>query len=210
MTTSTVASVIELELVARAQTGDPYAMQDLIRDLHPMISKFCRYRLGSYPGGEDAAQDAVQETCLAVSAVLSSYRDHGLPFRAWVYAIASNKVADSQRRFHRAALLVDDLPEQVEPSATPEEHVMASVELQAVLALADQLPSTMRAVLLRRAAGATSKIVAAELGMSTGAVDVAHHRAVLRVRELADSTTESREMFAAFRTARRAVANKAA
>jgi len=210
MTIQTVSSVIEQDLVARAQAGDPHAMQDLIRDLHPMISKFCRYRLGSYPGGEDAAQDAVQETCLAVSAVLASYRDHGLPFRAWVYAIASNKVADSQRRFHRAALLVDDLPEQVEPSATPEERAIASVELQAVLALADQLPATMRAVLLRRAAGATSKIVAAELGMSTGAVDVAHHRAVLRVRELADSTVETREMFEAFRSARRPVVIKAA
>lgn len=210
MTISTAVSVSELDLVVRAQAGDPHAMQDLIRELHPMISKFCRYRLGSYPGGEDAAQDAVQETCLAVSAVLSSYRDHGLPFRAWVYAIASNKVADGQRRFHRAALLVDDLPEQVEPSATPEERAMASVELEAVLALADQLPATMRAVLLRRAAGATSKIVAAELGMSIGAVDVAHHRAVLRVRELADSTVESREMFAAFRSARSPVQTKAA
>jgi len=202
MTTHTVASVIEQELVMRAQAGDPHAMQDLIAHLHPMITKFCHYRLRSYPGGEDAAQDAVQETCLGVSAVLKSYRDHGLPFRAWVYAIASNKVADSQRRFHRAALLVDELPEQVEPSATPEEHVIASVELEAVLALANQLPPTMRAVLLRRAAGATTKTVAAELGMSTGAVDVAHHRAVLRVRELADSTVESREMFAAFRSAR--------
>ena len=210
MTISTAVSVSELDLVARAQAGDPHAMQDLIRELHPMISKFCRYRLGSYPGGEDAAQDAVQETCLAVSAVLSSYRDHGLPFRAWVYAIASNKVADCQRRFHRSAVLVEDLPEQVEPSATPEERAMASVELEAVLALANQLPATMRAVLLRRAAGATSRIVAAELGMSIGAVDVAHHRAVLRVRELADSTVESREMFAAFRSARSPVATKAA
>lgn len=186
------------ELVARAQAGDPYAMNDLLAELRPAVLKYCRFRLSPYVGGSDAADDAAQETCLAVSKVLFGYEDHGVPFRAWVYAIAANKVADSQRRFSRAAVLVDSLPEQVEPSPTPEEQAISSVEFQAALVLMDRLPARMRDVLLRRAAGATAKCVAEDLGISPGAVNVTHHRAVLRLRGMVEQSAEYRELFAAF------------
>jgi RNA polymerase sigma-70 factor (ECF subfamily) len=187
------------ELVARAQAGDLHAMHDLIAVLRPAIFKFCRFRLSPYGGGDDAADDAAQETCLAVSKVLGGYRDQGLPFKAWVYAIAANKVADSQRRFSRAAIPIDELPEQVEPSPTPEERVIASLQFRTALALMERLPARMRDVLLRRASGATAKRVAEDLGMSAGAVNVAHHRAVIRLRELVDESEEHRELFAPFR-----------
>jgi DNA-directed RNA polymerase specialized sigma24 family protein len=53
----------------------------------------------------------------------------------------------------------------------------------------------MREVLLRRASGATAKMVAQDLGMTAGAVNVAHHRAVARLRELVDESEEFRELF---------------
>jgi RNA polymerase sigma-70 factor (ECF subfamily) len=174
-------------------------MHDLISALRPAILRYCRFRLASYPGGRDAADDAVQETCLAVAHVLPTYVDRGMPFTAWVYAIAANKVADSRRRYGRGAVLVDELPEQVEPSPTPEQCAVASVELERALGLVDLLPAGMRQVLLQRASGATAKMVAQELGMSAGAVDVAHHRAVNRIRELVDDSEELQELFAAFR-----------
>jgi RNA polymerase sigma-70 factor (ECF subfamily) len=199
VTTDTVLLLAERELVIRAQSGDLDAMHDLIVALRPAVFKFCRFRLAPYGGGSDAADDAAQETCLAVANVLSDYRDQGLPFRAWVFAIAANKVADAQRRFGRSPILVDEFPEQVETSPTPEELVIASVELTAALELVEQLPTTMREVLLRRAGGATAKAVADDLGMSQGAVNVAHHRAVSRLRELADGSEEHRELFAGLR-----------
>jgi len=199
MMTDTATLLADDELVARAQAGDPLAMHDLQATLRPAIVRFCHFRLSSYAGGRDAADDAAQETCLAVAHVLPSYVDKGLPFRAWVYAIAANKVADTQRRFRRSAILVDELPEQVDPSLTPEAQAMATAEFRAAMVLVERLPARMRHVLLLRASGATAKNVAEMLDMSSGAVDVAHHRAVARVRELADESAELRELFAPFR-----------
>jgi RNA polymerase sigma-70 factor (ECF subfamily) len=199
MTTDTARLVADMQLVARAQAGDDHALHDLIAALRPAIVRYCHFRLASYAGGSDAADDAAQETCLALANVLHTYRDQGMPFTAWVYAIAGHKVADSQRRFGRARMVADEFPEQVEPSLTPEERAIASAELRAALGLIELLPARQRAVLLQRASGATTKMVAGELGISAGAVDVAYHRAITRVNELVDSSEEFRELFAAFR-----------
>ena len=187
-------------LVVRAQAGDVEAMHDLLGVVRPAVLRYCRYKLGTYAGGRDAADDAAQETCLAVALVLSSYTPLGPPFSSWVYAIAGHKIADSQRRSGRGAILVDVFPEQVEPSFTPEEAAIASVEMDTALGLVELLPARMRQVLLRRAAGATSKMVAADLGMSAGAVDVAYHRAVARLRRTVAESEELSELFAPFRT----------
>jgi RNA polymerase sigma-70 factor (ECF subfamily) len=200
MASEAVQGLVDSELIARAQAGDPHAMDDLLHVLQPVIVRYCRFRLSTYAGGRDAADDAAQETCLAVAHVLPKYTDYGLPFNAWVYAIAANKVADSQRRFGRAALLVDDLPEQVEPSLTPEESAIASVEFTTALGLVHLLPVKMREVMLRRAAGASAKTVAEDLGMTAGAVNVAYHRAVARLRSVVEESEEFRELFDAYRS----------
>jgi RNA polymerase sigma-70 factor (ECF subfamily) len=175
-------------------------MHDLLALVRPAVLSYCRYKLGTYAGGRDAADDAAQETCLSVALVLSSYAPQGPPFSSWVYAIAAHKIADSQRRSGRGAVLIDEFPEQVEPSFTPEEAVIAAVELDTALGLVELLPLRMRQVLLGRASGATTKMVAADLGMSAGAVDVAYHRAIVRLRRTVAESAELRELFAPFRT----------
>lgn len=197
MTTGSVRLEACAPLVVRAQAGDADAMHDLIGVVRPVVLHYCRYRMGSYAGGSDAADDAAQETCLAVAFVLGNYTAQGPPFSAWVYGIAAHKVADSKRRYGRAALLVDEFPEQVEPAPNPEETAIASVELQTALGLVELLPDGMRQVVLRRAAGATAKMVAADLGMSAGAVNVAYHRGVVRLRQFVDESEELRELFGA-------------
>jgi hypothetical protein len=42
-------------------------------------------------------------------------------------------------------------------------------------------------------------MVAHDLGMTPGAVDVAHHRAVSRIRQLVEDSDELRDLFSAFR-----------
>ncbi|MET1004036.1 MAG: sigma-70 family RNA polymerase sigma factor [Propionibacteriaceae bacterium] len=191
-------SFLDSALIGRAQRGDAAAMEDLLGCLRPDIFRYCRFKLASYGGGIEAADDAAQETCLAISMMLNGYRDEGAPFKAWVYAIAANKVTDSQRRYGRSAVLVDEFPEQVDPTPTPEELAISSLEVRVALKLTERLPPQMRQVLLLRAAGASAKSVAEQLGMSSGAVDVNHHRAVTKLRQLVADSDEHRELFAAF------------
>jgi RNA polymerase sigma-70 factor (ECF subfamily) len=182
------------ELVTCAQSGDPSAVNALIASVRPAVLRYCRSRLTSYGGGWHAADDAAQETCVAVVQVLPNYQPRGgAPFTAFVYAIAANKVADAQRRFSRSAICVEDVPDRVEPAPTPEEQAVISARADAVHQLLDQLPERMRELLLLRAAGASADVVGDKLGMSANAVRVAQHRAVAKLRHLIELSDEHRE-----------------
>lgn len=183
------------ELVAAAQTGDPAAVHALIAAARPMVLRYCRARLGTYAGGLETADDVAQETCVAVLKGLPRYESHGAPFSAYVYAIAANKVADAQRGFRRSAVLVEDFPDQTEPSPTPEELIVSSASVRATNELLAQLPDKTRQVLLLRANGLAADVVGAQLGMTANAVRVAQHRGVVKLRQLIEDSEEHRELF---------------
>jgi RNA polymerase sigma-70 factor (ECF subfamily) len=183
------------DLVAAAQAGDTHAMEDLISTLRPVVYRYCRSRLITYPGGLDAADDVAQETCMAVYRIVPRYQDTGRPFTALVFAIASNKIADAQRGFSRSAVLVDEIPDQTEPSPGPEERAMTSVNFREANQLINRLPCKMREVLVLRATGVSAENVAERLGMSAGTVRVTHHRAVAKLRKLVDESDEHQDLF---------------
>lgn len=167
-----------------AQSGDRYAMEELMALLHPAVLRFCRSRLWSYAGGQHAADDVAQETCVAVLRALPRWRDTGVPFAAWVFTIASNKIADLQRRQGRAAVCVEAVPERPETSPTPEERLLATVERESLGALLARLPERMQQILTLKADGYSAEQVGELLGMTPNAVRVARHRAVARLRAL--------------------------
>ena len=194
--TDDVNPQIDAALVDEAKAGDPQALQTLITAIRPLVFRYCRSRLATYAGGLDAADDVAQETCVAVLKVLPRYERQGAPFAAFVYAIASNKVADAQRSFRRSAVLVDELPDQTEPSPTPEERVMSSASVQAANELLGRLPEKTQQVLLLRAGGLSADLVGQRLGMTANAVRVAQHRGVTKLRQLIEDSDEHREIFA--------------
>ncbi len=151
----------------------------------------------------DAADDAAQETCVALMRVLPRYQHRGSPFLAFVYAIAGNKVADVQRRLSRAAVLVEEVPDDVEDDPTPEELVLAAVAAEAARQLVALLPERMRTLLILRARGESADVVGRRLGMTANAVRVAQHRAAGKLRELIESSDEHRELLVAASTSLR-------
>ena len=94
--------------------------------------RYARVRLGRF-GAEDLAQDVAQEVCMAVVAAVPTYEERGLPFEAFVYRIASHKLADVQRAEMRGPMPVADLPDRVDEAPTPEQA--AVVRDDAALAL---------------------------------------------------------------------------
>lgn len=175
-------------LVARAVTGDRQAMEQLLAAVHTLVHRYCRARLSRFPGSEHAADDVAQEVCVAVLSALPRYRDDGKPFEAFVYRVAANKVADAQRSVFRHAQPQADVPDTVDLSDGPEEYAVRSSDAEQARALLDQLPDTLRELLvLRVAVGLSAEETGRALGMSAGAVRVAQHRAVQRLRALATS-----------------------
>jgi RNA polymerase sigma-70 factor (ECF subfamily) len=127
-----------------------------------------------------------QEVCLAVLSALPRYRDQGRPFEAFVFGIAAHKVADAQRAYGRAAVPTGDLPETADTGPGPEDHAVRRSEVATARRLLDLLPEHQRELLLLRVAvGLSAEETGAALGMTPGAVRVAQHRALARLRLLA-------------------------
>jgi RNA polymerase sigma-70 factor, ECF subfamily len=132
-----------------------------------------------------AADDVAQEVCIAVLSALPRYRDMGRPFVSFVFGIASHKVADAQRSAARQAVPTADMPDGPEDGPGPEETVIAYFEAEWVRSLLARLPAQQRELLaLRVLSGLSAEETGQILGMSAGAVRVAQHRALARLREI--------------------------
>ena len=174
------------DLSVLAAGGQPAAMESLLGHIRPMVLRYCRARLGRISGHYQAADDVAQEVCIALISALPRYRDIGRPFASFVYGIASHKVADAVRSASTMAIPTRDLPDAPDDGPGPEEAAMAGLEAERVRALLRRLPDQQRQlVVLRILAGLTAQETGDELGMSAGAVRVAQHRALARLRALA-------------------------
>ena len=174
------------ELTTRAVRGQPAAIESLLEHIRPMVVRYCQARLGRTTGHYHGADDVAQEVCIAVFAALPRYRDMGRPFASFVFGIASHKVADAVRATARLAVPTEELPDRPDEQPGPEETVVAWLEAQRARALLAQLPAHLRELLiLRMVSGLSAEETGNVLGMSAGAVRVAQHRALARLRQFA-------------------------
>ncbi|MGH3391185.1 MAG: sigma-70 family RNA polymerase sigma factor [Actinomadura sp.] len=174
------------DLTLLAVQGDPGAIEGLISEVRPMIVRYCRARLGRVSGQYHIADDVAQEVCIAVLSALPRYRDMGRPFASFVFGIASHKIADALRSAIRAAIPTEDLPDGPDDRPGPEETVVRYAEAEQAKDLLYRLPDHQRElVMLRVVAGLSAEETGNVLGMSAGAVRVAQHRAIARLRAMA-------------------------
>ena len=174
------------DLTELAMRGHPAAIDTLLRQIRPMVVHYCQARLGRISGHYHAAEDVAQEVCIAVVSALPRYQDMGRPFASFVFGIASHKVADAMRSAARMAIPTEDLPDGPDDRPGPEETAVAYIEAERARALLARLPLRQRELLvLRVLSGMTAEETGHALGMSAGAVRVAQHRALARLRAIA-------------------------
>ena len=94
-------------LVARAQSGDPAALDALCARARPMVARHARRLLGRSADVEDAVQDVLILMC----ARLSTYRWEG-SFAGWLYAVATRSILRGAASAPREAELAVDLAER--------------------------------------------------------------------------------------------------
>ena len=173
-------------LVASSLAGEHDAMETLLRILRPLVVRYCRSRLGGYERVNASPDDVAQEVCVAVLRALPTYQDQGRPFLAFVYGIAQHKVVDAHRAAGRdRSDPMDELPEQQDSHDGPEQHALALADSTEMAALMAELPEKQQEVLrLRVVVGLSAEETAEAVGSTAGAVRVAQHRALTRLRQL--------------------------
>lgn len=174
------------ELVAAAVRRDPAATQRVLAAVRPFVLRYCRGRLGRLDQSFASADDVAQEVCLALVSALPGYRESGQPFLAFVYGVAQHKVADAYRAVARdRSLPLAEVPDRPETAAGPEQRVLQEELKTRIDGLLATLTDDQREiVVLRVMAGLSSEETADAVGSSPGAVRVAQHRALARLRKL--------------------------
>jgi RNA polymerase sigma-70 factor, ECF subfamily len=171
-------------LVERAKAGERSATEALMAHLRPRVFRYVLARVLD----PHLADDVTQEVTVTMMAALPRHVDQGRPFTAWVFGIAANKISESRRAVSRRHEAVGaDLPDRASNSALEPETAVLRLETSGYVAgLLAMLPDNHAEILrLRVAAGLSAEETAAVLGMTAGAVRVAQHRALGRLRALA-------------------------
>lgn len=180
-------------LVELALSGDRKALDRLIAHIHPLVVRYCRARVGASQRAMAGADDVAQEVCLAVVSALPNYRKKDTPFLAFVYGIAANKVADTHRASARIPTIpVPDIPDSADDAVTPEQQAMRTAAAAQIGTLVATLSEQQQEILrLRVVVGLSAEQTAEALSMSPGAVRVAQHRALAKLRSLLTEDGES-------------------
>jgi len=172
-------------VVAQAVAGDRDALRVVLETIRPIVVRYCRARVGAAERSGLSADDVAQEVCLAAITALPRYKDQGRPFLAFVYGIAAHKVADA----HRAAAKnraepTDVIPERSASGAGPEQLALDSEASARMAQLLQVLPDKQREILiLRVVVGMSAEETAEAVGSTPGAVRVAQHRALARLKQ---------------------------
>jgi RNA polymerase sigma-70 factor (ECF subfamily) len=152
--------------VARAQEGDPDAMEFLYKS-HATMVKRCARRIVR---DEHAAEDITQSTFAKLFDVIGNYQPREVPFSAWLLKVTRNLAFDHLRSL-RPLPAGGVSPAWIDHHAVHERSLSLSESLQA-------LPADQRRVLImRHLLGLRPRDIAERLGKSEGAVHQLHHRA---------------------------------
>lgn len=161
---------MDSDLIEKSRTGDPQAIEALVNEHQLAIYRLCFSILED----QDDAQDATQETFIAVVKSLKSYRGDSA-LRTWIFAIALNTCRAFLRKRQRQAALFADLNEaslnRASRKPSPERQAIQTEMSQTVLNSIAQLNEKHRLpIILRYYHELSTKEIAEILNIRLGTV----------------------------------------
>jgi RNA polymerase sigma factor (sigma-70 family) len=165
-------------LLNDAREGSENSWGEIFRWLAPMVLGYLR------ANGAPEPEDSLSEVFLQAARDLPRFEGDERRFRAWVFAIAHNRLIDARRAAARRP--VDPVAEPPEPGAPADdaaEEALAMIGREEVHRVLSQLSDDQRAVLLLRVLGELSVAeVARALGKRQGAIKALQRRGLAAVR----------------------------
>jgi RNA polymerase sigma factor (sigma-70 family) len=168
-------------LVDLVRAGSEPAFEAIVTRYRRALLRYCSRILP-----EERAEDAVQQTFVrAFDAMRES--DAELRLRPWLYRIAHNTALNALRD---RSLRHEQLDESFDGVEQPDQALERSMGLREVLRAVQDLPERQRnAIVLRELEGRSYEQIAAELGVTGGAVRQLLNRARTSVRAAATAVT---------------------
>src|SRR3990172_1021528 len=170
----------EWDIIRRAQQYDDAAIEALYQTYYPKIYNYAFLQMGDVQAAEDLASDVM----LKMIESINRYRFRGLPFGAWVFRIARNRLIDLHRRRKRRGEV--DLSETLASTlANPQalaERALDRGQLQ--VALKHLTDEQRQVVVLKFIEGFDNRSAGQIMGRSEGAIKSLQHRALGSLRRI--------------------------
>jgi RNA polymerase sigma-70 factor (ECF subfamily) len=171
------------ELVAQAQQGDQTAFAALYEQYSPLVYRFLRRRLD---GADEIIEDLTEDVFVKVYEKLDRYVERGLPFTAWLYRIAHNRLVDHLRSLPRTSASSLDAVAEVPERAASAAFSRVLDRQSLAPAMARLTPEQREAVELRFIEGMSVAEAARTMGRSDEAVKKLQARALANLRRYLD------------------------
>jgi RNA polymerase sigma-70 factor (ECF subfamily) len=186
-------------IIARAQSGDALAFDELYRRYAQLILRYLYMRTHEV----ESAQDLTQEVFMRVLKGIGKFEYRGdRSFQGWLYTIASNVLIGQIRRKRNLQTPLDDNLELADPRG--QERVTTAFERVFLQHALSQLTQDQQQVLTLKFFGdLTNQEIAEAIGRTEGAVKALQHRAIQSLQQILER--ESADPPASHRGAARSV-----
>jgi len=178
---TTLSELSDEEILAQAAQGDGEAFGALYARFVGRIYNYIYYRTGNAYDAEDLTARVFYRAMRHIS----SYRDRGLPFSAWLYRIAHNLVANWHRDNSRRKEI--PLEESVHGRYTgghPEYDLLQLEERERLMRVIRELtPERQQLLILKFVEHMSNAEIGQIMGRSEGAVKSLYHRTLLALRD---------------------------
>jgi RNA polymerase sigma-70 factor (ECF subfamily) len=173
------------ELVRRAQAYDEDALSRLFDIYYPKVYNYGLIQLRDVQSAEDLASDVM----LRMLESIERYQPRGVPFSAWVFRIARNRLVDIRRRSHRRREVgLQDSIITAASGNSPHTAVERAIDFGEVCFALGQLTEAQEQVIvLRFLKDLDVATVARTLGRSESAVKSIQFRALTALRRIMQS-----------------------
>jgi RNA polymerase sigma factor (sigma-70 family) len=167
------------ELVRAVAGGDRRALELLYRQHAPWLAG----RLAARTSSRDLAEEALQDTFLAVWRSARSYHGTG-EVAAWVWGIARRRLASLARRQRLSVLSLETSAEPPDPAATPEEAALGRDAATRIRLAVSHLPVEQQAAITAVVyEGKSIEEAAQAAAVPQGTLKTRLHRARLHLRK---------------------------
>ena len=167
-------------LVTHARAGDTEAFGKLYDIFLDTIYRFVYFRVSTTAD----AEDITEQVFVSIFEHIGSYEERNLPFEAWLFRIARNKVIDYYRT-KKTKVPLEAIAERPDSKPQPDEIAEIQLTKEAVMKALTKLPDPYREIIiLKFIEEKENDEITIIMEIESGYVRVLQQRALSRLRAL--------------------------